>query len=73
VLAATRRSLALVVVRVPVLVVLPVPVWPVVPSRGLVGSRPLYSNTLTSGSAAAAPKVTVRVFALAPAAAMFFA
>ena len=70
-LAPTSRSFDPVVVIVPLLLVVDVPVAPIPPSYGLVGSSPWYSATRTSGDTAAPLKVTVTVFARAAAALMF--
>jgi hypothetical protein len=72
-LAPKSRSVALVVVTAPLLLVALLPEAAAVTSTGLVGSAPLYSRIRMSGNAAAAENVTVTLFAPAVAAAMFFA
>lgn len=62
-LPATSRTLATVVVRVPVLEVPPEPEAPTPPATGLTGSRPRYSRIRTSGKLAAGEKCTVTVLA----------
>ena len=68
--APTIRSLALVVVTAPLLLLLLVPVAPMATSSGLVVSMPLYSAVRMSGKAAPPLKLTVIEFVPA---AMFFA
>jgi hypothetical protein len=67
------RSVALVVVTEPLLLLALVPELARVTSTGLLGSAPLYSRTRISGYLAALVKVTVTLFAPAAAEAMFFA
>src|SRR5215471_10795276 len=72
-LAPKSRSVGLVVVAEPLLLVVLLPVPAAVTSTGLLGSAPLYSRTRMSGYAAAAENVTVTVLLPAAAAAMFLA
>jgi hypothetical protein len=72
-LAPKIKSVALVVVADPLLLVALLPLLAAVTSTGLLGSAPVYSRMRMSGSAAAAEKVTVTEFAPAPAATMFLA
>src|SRR5215467_6322522 len=73
VLAPTRRSFALVVVMLPLLLEVLLPEVPTTTSRGLVGAIPRYSAIRMSGKAAAGENVTVTVLLLAEAAAMLAA
>src|ERR1700675_2109488 len=73
VFAANSRSVGLVVVAEPLLLVVLLPVLPTDVSTGLFRSAPLYSRIRISGRCAATEKVTVTVFAPAVAAAMFWA
>jgi hypothetical protein len=60
--APKRRSFALVVVDVPLLLVPPLPVAAAVTSSGLEGSAPEYSRIRISGEEAALEKTTFTVF-----------
>src|SRR5580704_16733452 len=71
--AANRRSVGLVVVTDPLLLVVLLPLVPVVASTGLFGSAPLYSTIRISGYCAATENVTTTVFAPPLAAAIFLA
>ena len=71
--AAKSRSVGLVVITDPLLLVVLLPVLPADVSTGLFRSAPLYSTIRISGVCAATEKVTVTVFAPAAAAAMFLA
>jgi hypothetical protein len=62
ILPATNTSEALVVVIAPEELVVLLPLAPIPTSKGLDGSRPLYSRIRTSGYAAGPLKVTVTVF-----------
>jgi hypothetical protein len=72
-LAPKSRSVALVVVAAPLLLVALLPLLAAVTSTGLLGSAPVYSRMRMSGNAAAAENVTVTEFAPAAAATMFLA
>jgi hypothetical protein len=72
-LAPTSKSVALVVVTEPLLLVALLPVAAVLMSRGAAVFTPLYSRMRTSGKAAAALKLTVSELAPALAAEMFLA
>ena len=72
-LAPKIRSVALVVVAEPLLLVALLPLLEAVTSTGLFGSVPLYSRIRMSGYAATAEKVTVTLFAPAAAGAMLLA
>jgi hypothetical protein len=72
-LAPKSRSVALVVVTEPLLLVALLLIAAAVTSTGLLGSAPLYSSTRMSADVAALAKVTVTVFVPAAADAMFFA
>src|ERR1700693_5571557 len=72
-LAPTRRSLAFLVSTAPLLVAALLPVAAALTSRGVEGSRPLYSRIRISGEATAALKLKVTELAPAVAAAMFLA
>lgn len=71
--APATRSLALIVVNEPELLVVPVPTAPTEPSRELDGASPLYSRTRPSAYGTAALNATVTVFVPAAAAAMLLA
>lgn len=71
--AATSRSLALVVVTAPLFSAVLWPVCWAVTSTGVLGSSPLYSTKRMSGHPAAALKATVTTFAFAAEATMFLA
>ena len=71
--APKSRSVGLVVVAAPLLLVVLLPLLAAVTSTGLFGSAPLYSRIRMSGAAAAVEKVTVTELAPAAAAAMFLA
>src|SRR5690348_14507208 len=64
------RSLAAVVVMVPLVAVVPAPLAEAATSKGLTGSRPLYSRARTSTYGVAVLKVAVMVLVPAPAALM---
>jgi hypothetical protein len=72
-LAPKIRSVALVVVAEPLLLVALLPEFAAVTSTGLLGSAPLYSSIRMSGYVAALVKVTVTLFAPAVADAIFLA
>src|SRR5215472_2763422 len=72
-LVPNSRSVAFVVVTVPLLLVALLPLLAAVTSTGLLGSAPLYSRIRTSGYAAALEKVTVTLLAPAAAPVMFLA
>jgi hypothetical protein len=72
-LAPKRRSVPFVVVAVPLLLLVPLPVFAAITSTGLLKSAPTYSRIRISGNAAALENVTVTVFAPAAAAIMFLA
>src|SRR5271157_5567184 len=67
------RSVALVVVDEPLVLVALLPELAAVTSTGLFGSAPLYSRMRMSGAVAALEKVTVTALDPAVAAAMFLA
>jgi|ERR1035438_3321060 hypothetical protein len=67
------RSVELVVVAEPLLLLALLPELAAVTSTGLLGSAPLYSIMRMSGFVAALAKVTVTLFVPAAADAMFFA
>ena len=73
VLAPKIRSVGLVVVAVPLLLVLVLPLAAAVTSTGLFVSAPLYSRIRISGNAAPLENATVTVFAPAFADTMFLA
>ncbi len=63
--AATRRSDPLVVVKVPLLLLLAVPVAATAASTGLPGARPRYSRMRMSAYCADPLNATVTLFSLA--------
>jgi hypothetical protein len=67
------RSVGLVVVADPLLLLALLPVFAAVTSSGLLGSAPLYSRMRMSGNAAAVENVTVTMLEPAAADAMFLA
>src|SRR5579885_3682804 len=72
-LAPKIKSIALVVVTEPLLLVVILPELAAATSTGLLGSAPLYSRIRISGYAAAVEKVTVTVLLPAAAAPTFLA
>jgi hypothetical protein len=72
-LAATKRSVAFLVITVPLLLEVLLPVAVALTSSALSGSTPLYSRIRMSTEIAAALNFTVTVFVPAAAAAMFLA
>ena len=72
-MAAKIRSVALVVVAGPLLLVVLFPKFAAVTSTGLLVSAPLYSRIRMSGDFAALAKVTVMAFVRAAADAIFLA
>ncbi len=71
--APTNRSFAFAVAAGPLLLVALLPTVPMLASNGLAVSNPLYSAMRMSGQIAAVVNVTVTLFPLAAADAMFFA
>ena len=64
ILAPTSKSVALVVVTAPLLLVALLPVPALTTSTGEIGSIPLYSKILMSANWAACEKLTVTLFPL---------
>src|SRR5216117_4144960 len=73
ILALKRRSVGLVVVTDPLLLVVAVPAAPTATSTGFARSAPVYSRMRMSGKGAAAENCTVTMLEAADAATMFFA
>jgi hypothetical protein len=73
ILAPKRRSVAFVVVAVPLLLLVLLPVFAAEASTGLLKSAPLYSRIRISGNTAAVENVTVTVFVPAAAPTIFLA